>query len=136
MLGSWREIRPTGNAIMTRQTDDPSKDSIGEALGRIPSGLFVLTARHEDRRMGMLCSWVQQVCFEPAMVMVAIAKGRPIMPLISESHRFGLCQLAKSDKLLLRKFAGKLEPNEDPFLGLDILDNGPQSPPLLANTMS
>ena len=121
---------------MRRNFDDTTKESIGAALGRVPSGLFVLTARHEDRRSGMLVSWVQQACFEPAMVVVAVGKGRPIMPLISESRRFGLCQIPKGDKLILRKFAGKVDPNEDPFLGYDLLETGPSGVPILAHVLA
>jgi len=112
------------------------KDGIGAALARIPSGLFVLTARHEDRRGGMLVSWVQQACFEPPMVVVAVSKGRPIMPLISESRMFGLCQIPKGDKIILRKFAGRMEINEDPFLGFELLDSSHAGVPILANVLS
>lgn len=100
--------------------DEQTKKGIGSALGRIPSGMFILTAAHEERRGGMLCSWVQQVCFEPPMVSVAVGKGRPIMPLISESRRFGICQLSKDDKVILRKFTGGHDPSEDPFLGFEL----------------
>ncbi len=97
--------------------DETTRDRVGSVLGRIPSGLFVLTARHEDRRQGMLVSWVQQVCFDPPMVSVAVCKGRSIMPLISESARFGLCQLPEGERIIMRKFAGRNDPHEDPFLG-------------------
>ena len=106
---------------------------LAQAIGRIPSGLFVLTAAHEDRRAGMLVSWVQQLCFEPPMISVAVGKGRPIMPLISESRRFGLCQLAEDDKLLLRKFAGGIDADDDPFLGLELAG---ASVPILSSSMS
>lgn len=115
--------------------DEKVKQGIGAALGRIPSGMFILTACHEDRRGGMLCSWVQQVCFEPPMVSVAVAKGRPIMPLISESRSFGLCQLSASDKIILRKFAGGTDANEDPFLGFDLIDTATDIP-IFASAMS
>lgn len=100
--------------------EEKIRQGIGSALGRIPSGMFILTAGHEERRGGMLCSWVQQLCFEPPMVCVAVAKGRPIMPLISESRLFGLCQLSAEDKVIMRKFAGGYDANEDPFLGFDL----------------
>lgn len=109
---------------------------LAKALGRIPSGLFVLTAEHEDRRAGMLVSWVQQMCFQPPMLSVAVGKGRPIMPLISESRRFGLCQLGDDDKLLMRKFAGGVELDEDPFLGLELVHGGGVEVPVLANAMA
>ncbi|MBI1336312.1 MAG: hypothetical protein GC164_05055 [Phycisphaera sp.] len=112
------------------------------ALGKIPSGLFILTARHEDRRGGILVSWVQQTCFSPPMVSLAVAKGRPIMPLISESRRFGLCQLAENDKIILRKFAsgggvsaGSGEAGEDPFLGFELVNDTVMGLPILAKAL-
>ena len=65
----------------------------------------------------MLCSWVQQVCFAPPMVSVSVAKGRAIMPLISESRQFALCQVGKDDSMLVRKFGNQPDLGDDPFLG-------------------
>jgi len=94
---------------------------MASALGAIPSGQFVLTAAFEDRRLGMLIGWVQQVCFEPAMVSISIRKGTPIMPLISESRQFGLCQVGVDDRVLVRKFAGQSDLGDDPFLGQQLV---------------
>lgn len=116
--------------------DDKVRQGIGAALGRIPSGLFILTARHEDRRAGMLASWVQQVCFQPPMVSVAVAKGRSIMPLISESRCFGLCQLPRGEKVILRKFAGGVDAGEDPFLGFELIPPAALDVPILAHASS
>jgi len=113
---------------------DADRERIGPAIGKIPSGFFILTAAHEDRRTGMLCSWVQQVCFEPAMVSVAVAKGRPIMPLISESRKFALCQLRDDDRTVLRKFAAGHDVNDDPFLGIDLVENKLHVP-VIRNTL-
>ena len=109
---------------------------IGSALGRIPSGLFILTAWNEDRRMGMLVSWVQQVSFKPPLISVAVAKTRSIMPLISESKQFGLCQLPQDDKAIMRKFSGPIDPADDPFLGLELINNTVTRIPILANTLA
>jgi len=111
-------------------------ESIGTALGRIPSGLFVLTAKNEHLRTGMLTSWVQQVSFQPPMVSVAVAKGRYIMPLISESRRFGLCQLPQGEKIIMRKFASGCSPTEDPFLGFEMVNHTVTDVPILANVLS
>lgn len=116
-------------------SEDEIRRGIGLALGRVPSGLFILTARYEDKSAGMLTSWVQQVSFEPPMVTVAVAKGRSIMPLISESRRFGLCQIAQGEKTLLRRFAGGSDPNEDPFLGLDMVHGAAMSVPILTHCL-
>ncbi len=113
--------------------DQATRAAIASALGRIPTGVFVLTAEHEERRAGMLVSWVQQVCVTPAMVSVAVAKGKSIMPLISESRRFGLCQLAEDDRLMHRKFAHDSEVGDDPFLGFELR---PAGVPIMADAMS
>lgn len=101
--------------------DDNQRSAMSSALGVIPSGLFVLTAAHEDRRLGMLVSWVQQVCFEPAMVSISIQKGIPIMPLISESRQFALCQVGTEDRTLIRKFGQQTDLGDDPFLGQQLI---------------
>lgn len=116
------------------EMDEALRQSISGALARIPSGLFIITAQHEERRLGMLCSWVQQVCFEPPMISVAIAKGRTIMPLISESRQFALCQLSEDDRLLLRKFSKPDDSGEDPFLGHELTTGRLSNLPVLANT--
>ena len=44
---------------------DGEDDEAPRALGRIPSGLFVVTVCRGDVETGMLASWVQQCSFEP-----------------------------------------------------------------------
>ncbi len=46
---------------MARNT---ASDSIGVALGRIPSGICIATATHQDNSTGMLASWFQQMWAE------------------------------------------------------------------------
>ncbi len=116
------------------QPEGQARAQISEALGQIPSGIFVITAEHEERRLGMIAGWVQQVCFEPPMVSVAIAKGRSIMPLISESRKFAVCQLGEADRLLLRKFSKPDEVGDDPFLGHELIHGKLHPLPILANT--
>jgi flavin reductase (DIM6/NTAB) family NADH-FMN oxidoreductase RutF len=123
--------RSSGTALSQQ-----AREQLASALGRVPSGLFVLTSQHEDRRLGMLTAWVQQVCFEPPMVTVAIAKGRAIMPLISESRQFALCQLGTDDRVIMRKFAAQLDPNDDPFLGYDLMPSTLPNLPVLNNCIA
>ena len=59
---------------------------LAAALGRVPSGLFVLTAKHGRRETGMLASWVQQCSFDPPQVSAAVRKGRPVLPWLTEDH--------------------------------------------------
>jgi flavin reductase (DIM6/NTAB) family NADH-FMN oxidoreductase RutF len=115
--------------------DEKTVQALGAALGRIPSGLFILTSAHEENRGGMLASWVQQVCFQPPMVSVAVGKGRPIMPLISASRQFGLCQIPRGDKMLMRKFLTAPEPGVDPFLGHELVEPTRTGVPILAHCL-
>lgn len=123
-------------SVKSTSSQNRSRDVLGAVLGRIPSGLFILTAACEDRRAGMLVSFVQQICFEPPTIALAIGKGRAIMPLISESRRFGLCQLAKDDRLTMRKFSRPSELGEDPFLGFELAPSTLPDVPLVASAMS
>ena len=116
--------------------DDAQRAAVSSALGVIPSGLFILTAAFEDRRLGALVGWVQQCCFEPPMVSISIQKGTPIMPLISESRQFALCQLGKDDGRLARKFGGQTDLGDDPFLGQQLIKPLMPKLPILATSKS
>ncbi len=114
------------------------RESVGQAMGRLPSGRFILTAASGEKRMGIVVSFVQQACLTPPMVTVAIAKGRAIMPLISESRQFGLCQLAEDDKIMLRKFRpfNDASVTDDPFLGFEMIRGEMPKLPILSNTLA
>lgn len=128
---------PLNNPPTLPTIKDPAERAVvGEALRRIPSGVFLMTAAFEDRKIGMLCSFVQQVCIEPPMVCVAVGKGRSIMPLISESRQFGLCQLADDDRMVRRKFMSELDPQDDPFLGFELLHSKLPGLPILKSAVS
>ncbi|MEM9419996.1 MAG: flavin reductase family protein [Planctomycetota bacterium] len=122
-------------AASSASSDAPAPEVLS-ALGLVPSGKFVLTAQHEDRRAGMLVHWVQQVCAEPPMISVAVAKGKPIMPLISESRKFALCQLGESDRLMHRKFAQDSDLSDDPFLGFDLVPSKLGSVPIMSGSLA
>ncbi len=116
--------------------DESLRNEVGKAIGKIPSGLFILTACDSENRTGMLVSWVQQVCFEPPIVCVAVGKGRPIMPVIGTSRQFGLCQLPKGDKVLLRRFSSGVEPGDDPMEGLAMIEDTVIRVPILGDALS
>ncbi len=121
---------------MADKSDRPSPSpdqltAIDRVLAQVPTGLFVLTSATEDRRIGMLCSMVHQVCFEPPMVAVCIAKGKSVMPLISESRAFGLIQLGEDDRALMRKFEKEPRPGDDPFLGYELVQGATPEVPII-----
>lgn len=104
---------------------------VAEALGRLPSGLFILTTRRGNRSTGLLASWVQQAGFDPPMVTVALGRDRYVADWVAESGRFVLNQLRAGDKHLLKHFARGFGPDEPAFTGLDLIDDARGGPVLV-----
>ena len=75
------------------------------AVGKIPSGLFVLVAGEGPYQSAMLVSFVQQLSFEPLCLGVAIHKDRGIGDIIEKSGFFTLNICSAGDKGLMRKYA-------------------------------
>ena len=96
--------------------------SLAQAVGRIPSGLFILTARQGDRSTGMLASWVQQAGFVPPMVTVAINKERYLADWVDTSGRFALNQIPSGNKSLIRHFGRGFAAESSAFEGIECLD--------------
>lgn len=100
------------------QPANEDKSGLAGALGRIPSGLFILTARLDDQSTGMLASWVQQVGFEPPLVTVAVKKGRYVTGWLEKQPYFCLNQLGQGQKEFLKHFGAGFAPEADAFKGV------------------
>lgn len=112
------------------------RQTVGKALGRVPSGVFILSALDGDgRRLAMLASWVQQAAFDPPTVSLAIGRDRPIHGAIARTRRFALSVLGEGDKELMRHFARPREASEDAFDGVERLD-APSGLPLVARALA
>jgi flavin reductase (DIM6/NTAB) family NADH-FMN oxidoreductase RutF len=106
------------------------------ALGRVPSGLFVLTARHEDgRETGMLASWVQQCSFDPPQVSFALRKGRELVTWLTEGAAVVLNVVPEGGKALVAHFGKGFEPGEPAFDGLAV-DRKLASAPVLTAALA
>lgn len=103
-------------------------------LGRIPSGVFVLSAAHGDTRAAMLASWVQQASFEPPTISIAIAKGRPIAGLIRASSMLAISIIAENDKSLMKRYARGTKDGEDPFADVAV-QQSPLGVPILSDAL-
>jgi len=90
------------------------------ALGRVASGLFVLTARVSKAETGMLASWVQQCSFEPPQLTVAIRKGREILDSLRAGSAFTLNILDDSQTDMISHFGRGFALGEPAFEGLAI----------------
>ena len=100
--------------------DEAMREQLGRALGRIPSGCAIVTARHGNNCTGMLGSWVQQAGFEPPMISVAIKKGRAIEGVIEGSGEFVLNLLSENPTAMFKHFGKGFELGQDAFAGLAV----------------
>jgi flavin reductase (DIM6/NTAB) family NADH-FMN oxidoreductase RutF len=94
--------------------------SLAAALGRIPSGLFILSIGQGDQATGMLASWVQQCSFEPPQISLAVKPGRHAADLLTAKAAFVLNILGAGQAELLKHFGKGFGPGEPAFNGLDV----------------
>jgi 3-hydroxy-9,10-secoandrosta-1,3,5(10)-triene-9,17-dione monooxygenase reductase component len=90
------------------------------ALGRIPTGLYVVTADSGGTPIGFVGSFVMQVGFQPPLVCVAIGKDRPHLVAIRETRHFGISVLDTGSEALMKRFFRSYEPGKGPFDGLGV----------------
>jgi len=96
------------NDDVRRDEDD---EATGTAIGRIPSGLFVLTTKtRTGEPAGMLVSWVQQASFSPPVVSVALGRERPFREVLEFAGRFALSILGRDGRALGGAFTRPAEP--------------------------
>ncbi len=94
--------------------------SLAQTLGRIPSGLFILTARQDDVETGMLASWVMQAGFEPPMLTVALRQDRYVTQWITDGRPFVLNLLGQDQKGMIAHFGRGFAPGEPAFEGVEL----------------
>jgi flavin reductase (DIM6/NTAB) family NADH-FMN oxidoreductase RutF len=98
---------------------DPQRQ-LAAALGRVPSGLFILTVRRGEVEIGMLASWVQQCSFEPPLLSLAIKRGRDVLDWLTEGSRFTLNILDSTETDMIVHFGKGFALGEPAFTGLDV----------------
>lgn len=93
---------------------------VGEALGQLPIGHYLMTAACDGQRGGMIVTSVQRCCDMPALICVAARKGHKIDPLIRDSRSFAIGIISPDDKLIPRRFMlADTAPVELPQIGDD-----------------
>ncbi|HEX4606934.1 MAG TPA: flavin reductase family protein [Urbifossiella sp.] len=107
-------------------------DGAMAALGRVPSGLFVLTVSAGGRETGMLASWVQQCSFDPPRVSAAVAKERWVLSALADGAAFTVNVLGEGEKKLVAHFGKGFGPDEPAFTGLEITRSDTGAPILTA----
>jgi flavin reductase (DIM6/NTAB) family NADH-FMN oxidoreductase RutF len=107
------------------QNEPVDTDAIAAALGRIPSGLFVVTWRAVENGAdatdrGMLASWIMQGGFVPPLITIAVSTSRDLLAAIDQCTPFVVNVLGESQRSLLSRFGRPAGPGENPFDGLRI----------------
>ena len=83
------------------------------ALGRIPTGLYIVSTASEEGPLGFLGSFLIQVGFEPPTVCVAVGKDRKPLEAIRASGRFGVSILDAESRGLMGAFFKSETPFEE-----------------------
>ncbi|MFM8524091.1 MAG: diflavin flavoprotein [Cyanobacteriota bacterium] len=110
---------------------------LDKALGRLSGGLYVVTARQEERASALVASWVAQASFEPPGLTVAVAKDRAIEALLQVGDRFVINVLREDNhQPLLRHFLKRFPPGADRFAGIHVLDGVASGGPVLGDALA
>ena len=88
---------------------------LAQALGRVPSGLYVVSTAGPDGPLAFVGSFVQQVGFEPPTVCVAIGKDRDHLAAIRATERFAISILDAGSQGLMGPFFKRYEGTETAF---------------------
>src|SRR6516165_8796718 len=92
---------------------------LAAALGRIPSGLFIVTAGRDGCETGMLASWVQQCSFAPPMLSLAVKQGRYLAGWLTEGTAFTVNILERDQSDMIAHFGRGFFLGEPAFEGVE-----------------
>ena len=110
---------------------------LDKALGRLSGGLYVVTARQDERASAMVASWVSQASFDPPGITVAVAKDRAIEALLQVGDRFVLNILREDNyQDLMRHFLKRFPPGADRFAGVNTLEGVANGGPVLGDALA
>jgi len=125
------------NSLSNRSqlSDQISKEAAGRAIGRIATGVYVITLKRDGQFDGMLTSWICQASFEPPMLTVAVKKERPIFASLQVGSDFVVNVLSKNNMQIFKNFARPYSEDFDRFAGLK-LDQNSKSAPIFSDCIA
>ena len=112
------------------------KDAIAPILGRVPSGVFILTASDgAGRETAMLASWVQQTGFDPPLISFAVNNSRYVNYWLKQNPTAAVSIVGKAQSgRFFKQFGKGFEPDEPAFDGFEIT-RGTTGIPLLTEAV-
>ncbi|MCA8998888.1 MAG: flavin reductase [Planctomycetaceae bacterium] len=100
---------------------DDLKTTIAPVLGRLPSGVFILTSLSGDgQETGMLASWVQQAAFDPPMLTVAVNAKRYLNDWLRAGQPLAVSIVGEAQVNLFSHFGKGFDPGENAFEGVEV----------------
>jgi flavin reductase (DIM6/NTAB) family NADH-FMN oxidoreductase RutF len=95
-----------------------STKAINEALGKLSSGVYVVTSKYENTLNGCTVVWAAQLSFTPLLITVAIAKVRYTHELIAKSKTFALNILGQNQLQIAKHFGFQSGRKVDKFANI------------------
>lgn len=112
-------------------------NDIALALGKLATGLYVVTAARGSARSAMIASWVSQASFEPLGLSIAVAKDRAIESLMQVGDGFVLNVLGEDTfQPIMKHFLQRFPPGADRFEGIDYFSAKNCQSPVLKDSIA
>jgi flavorubredoxin/flavin reductase (DIM6/NTAB) family NADH-FMN oxidoreductase RutF len=129
-MGQWLNRDRTIKQIKSINTE------LEKSLGRISTGLYIITAKKGEIQSAMLASWVTQASQTPLGVAIAVSKERAIESLMQVGDRFVLNVLEEGNyQGLMKHFLKRFAPGGDRFAGIKTYPANNGSP-ILADALA
>jgi 3-hydroxy-9,10-secoandrosta-1,3,5(10)-triene-9,17-dione monooxygenase reductase component len=122
MLLASNNPQMTGN-IVSASSEQTTKESLGKAIGRLASGVFIVTLQQDAEKHGVMATWVNQAAFEPPTITAAFNKERHFLNFLDKDVKFTVNVLSNKNMDIFKAFARPGKENDDRFDGLELLPN-------------
>ena|GEM_PF-604899 len=97
------------------------RQGVEGVLGQIKRELWLVTAADQDRRGGLVATWVSQATLdaEPAIIVVSLATNHFTRELVDASQALSLHLIGQRHSEIAFRFASASGKSQDKFAGLD-----------------
>ena len=130
-LGQWLNRDRTIKQIKAIDSE------LEKSLGRISTGLYIITAKKGEVQSAMLASWVTQASVNPLGVAIAVAKDRAIESIMHVGDSFVLNVLEEGKyQGLMKHFLKRFAPGADRFAGVKTYPAATNESPILAESLA
>ena len=116
-------------------TDSTELSPIAEALGRVPTGLYIVSTVHNGAPLGFVGSFVMQMGFAPPTVCVAVGHDREALTAIREAGSFSVTILDGESSGMMGAFFKAPPAGKTPFDDLETVET-PSGAPVLAGALA